>query len=166
MTQEEIYGTFHLVIIFEHRSCRGNNSRPGGAFIGYKQPQPWIRKIGFFVARQHGGHFCRFGPGGIRIGRCAANFSAVVCNLKNIGGLLSDLSWHPSMAECPLDRNLYLTGAQELRSGKSGPSPDPAKSWEVMARMPIENFLVAMAATLDGPAAEGKSATCSATKSG
>jgi alkyl sulfatase BDS1-like metallo-beta-lactamase superfamily hydrolase len=62
-------------------------------------------------------------------------------------------------AECPLDRNLYLTGAQELRSGKSGPSPDPAKSWEVMARMPIENFLIAMAASLDGPAAEGKDFT-------
>jgi alkyl sulfatase BDS1-like metallo-beta-lactamase superfamily hydrolase len=62
-------------------------------------------------------------------------------------------------AECPLDRNLYLTGAQELRSAKSGPSPDPAKSGEVMALMPIENFLIAMAATLDGPAAEGKDFT-------
>ncbi|MCK9364039.1 MAG: MBL fold metallo-hydrolase [Syntrophales bacterium] len=59
-------------------------------------------------------------------------------------------------AECPLDRNLYLTGAQELRSGKSGPSPEPVKSMELMAQMPIENFLIAMAATLDGPAAEGK----------
>jgi alkyl sulfatase BDS1-like metallo-beta-lactamase superfamily hydrolase len=59
-------------------------------------------------------------------------------------------------AECPLDRNLYLTGAQELRSGKNGPAPDPVKSMDVMARMPIENFLIAMAATLDGPKAEGK----------
>lgn len=59
-------------------------------------------------------------------------------------------------AESAIDRNLYLTGAQELRSGKNLPGPIPAKSIDLMAQAPMHNFLVAMAATLDGPAAEGK----------
>lgn len=59
-------------------------------------------------------------------------------------------------AESAIDRNLYLSGAQELRSGKNGPGPIPVKSIELMAQAPMNNFLVAMAASLDGPAAEGK----------
>lgn len=59
-------------------------------------------------------------------------------------------------AESAIDRNLYLTGAQELRSGENGFGPVPAKSVELMARIPMHNYLVAMAATLDGPAADGK----------
>jgi len=59
-------------------------------------------------------------------------------------------------AESAIDRNLYLTGAQELRSGKNGPGPDRVKSIDLMARIPMNNYLVAMAATLDGPSAEGK----------
>jgi alkyl sulfatase BDS1-like metallo-beta-lactamase superfamily hydrolase len=59
-------------------------------------------------------------------------------------------------AESGIERNWYLTAAQELRSGKNGPGPDPAKGIDLMVWMPIDNFLAAMAASLDGPAADGK----------
>ena len=59
-------------------------------------------------------------------------------------------------AESSIDRNLYLTGAQELRSGVNGSGPNRVKSIDLIARAPMNNFLVAMAATLDGQAAEGK----------
>ncbi len=59
-------------------------------------------------------------------------------------------------AESAIDRNWYLTAALELRTGKNGPGPDPAKGIDLMVWMPIDNFLAAMAASLDGPAADGK----------
>ena len=60
------------------------------------------------------------------------------------------------VAESAIERNLYLTGALELRSGKNGPGVNREKSFNWMLQTPIEKFLPAMEASLDGRAAEGK----------
>jgi len=60
------------------------------------------------------------------------------------------------MAESAIWRNFYLTGAQELRSGVAGTAPSPALAVNMLAWAPVESFLEAWAASLDGPRAEGK----------
>ena len=53
-------------------------------------------------------------------------------------------------------RNSYLTGADELRNGPPKKGINRALLIEMLQQTPIERFLEAMAAGLDGPAAEGK----------
>jgi len=60
------------------------------------------------------------------------------------------------MAEAATWRNSYLTAAAELRNGPPKKGVDRASFIEMLAQTPIERFLEAMAAGLDGPAAEGK----------
>jgi alkyl sulfatase BDS1-like metallo-beta-lactamase superfamily hydrolase len=60
------------------------------------------------------------------------------------------------MAEAATWRNSYLTAAAELRNGPPKKGVDRASFVEMLAQTPIERFLEAMAAGLDGPAAEGK----------
>lgn len=60
------------------------------------------------------------------------------------------------MAEAATWRNSYLTAAAELRNGPPKTGVDRSSFVEMLAQTPIERFLEAMAAGLDGPAAEGK----------
>jgi len=60
------------------------------------------------------------------------------------------------MAEAATWRNSYLTGAQELRNGPPTKGVSRAMMTEMLLQTPMERFLEAMAASLDGPAAEGK----------
>jgi alkyl sulfatase BDS1-like metallo-beta-lactamase superfamily hydrolase len=60
------------------------------------------------------------------------------------------------MAEAATWRNSYLTAAAELRHGPPQKGIDRTRFLEVLAHTPVERFLDAMAAALDGPAAEGK----------
>jgi alkyl sulfatase BDS1-like metallo-beta-lactamase superfamily hydrolase len=60
------------------------------------------------------------------------------------------------MAEASTWRNSYLTAAFELRNGPPAKGVNRSNFIEVLARTPIERFLDAMAAGLDGPAAEDK----------
>ena len=60
------------------------------------------------------------------------------------------------VAESGSWRNLYLTGAYELRNGPPQKGQDRTMLLDMLARTPIEPILDAMAAGLDGPAAEGK----------
>jgi len=53
-------------------------------------------------------------------------------------------------------RNSYLTGAAELRNGPPQKGVDRSYFIDALLQTPIERFLEAMAAGLDGPAAEGK----------
>jgi alkyl sulfatase BDS1-like metallo-beta-lactamase superfamily hydrolase len=53
-------------------------------------------------------------------------------------------------------RNSYLTAAVELRHGPPKKGVERASMLELLGQTPIERFLDAMAAGLDGPAAEGK----------
>jgi alkyl sulfatase BDS1-like metallo-beta-lactamase superfamily hydrolase len=59
-------------------------------------------------------------------------------------------------AEAATWRNSYLTAALELRNGPPAQGVDRSHFVEMMARTPTERFLEAMAAALDGPAAQGK----------
>ena len=52
-------------------------------------------------------------------------------------------------------RNFYLTGAQELRSGPPPRGPSRASVMDMLMQTPIEQFLTAMAASLNGPRADG-----------
>jgi alkyl sulfatase BDS1-like metallo-beta-lactamase superfamily hydrolase len=60
------------------------------------------------------------------------------------------------MSESATWRNSYLSGAQELRRGPPTKGVSKAMLVEMLAQTPTERFLEAMAAGLDGPAAEGK----------
>ncbi|WP_439821242.1 alkyl/aryl-sulfatase [Pseudomonas sp. HLG18] len=53
-------------------------------------------------------------------------------------------------------RNSYLTAAQELRNGPPAKGVRRSDLIELMKQTPTERFLEAMAASLDGPAADGK----------
>jgi alkyl sulfatase BDS1-like metallo-beta-lactamase superfamily hydrolase len=53
-------------------------------------------------------------------------------------------------------RNSYLTAAAELRNGPPAKGVDKAAMLDMLVQTPVERFLEAMAASLDGPAAEGK----------
>lgn len=60
------------------------------------------------------------------------------------------------VAEAATWRNSYLTAAAELRGGPPKQGINRAVFIDMLAQTPIERFLEAMAASLDGPAAEGK----------
>lgn len=60
------------------------------------------------------------------------------------------------MCESAIWRNSYLTAAKELRQGPPEKGFNPAKTLDIMENTPIQYFLEAMAANLNGPAAEGK----------
>ncbi len=53
-------------------------------------------------------------------------------------------------------RNAYLTGAQELRQGPPAKGVSKAAVIDLLLQTPMERFLEAMAASLDGSAAAGK----------
>jgi len=59
-------------------------------------------------------------------------------------------------AESATWRNAYLSGAQELRNGPPAKGMSKAGAIDLLLQTPMERFLEAMAASLDGPAAEGK----------
>ncbi|MFZ6657341.1 alkyl/aryl-sulfatase [Undibacterium sp. TJN19] len=59
-------------------------------------------------------------------------------------------------AEASTWRNSYLTAANELRNGPPKKGVNRASMIEMLSQTPIERFLEAMAAGLDGAAAEGK----------
>lgn len=56
-------------------------------------------------------------------------------------------------------RDVYLSGAWELRHGVAESALSRRAAAELLLNVPAEQFLVAMAARLDGPAAAGKTAT-------
>jgi alkyl sulfatase BDS1-like metallo-beta-lactamase superfamily hydrolase len=60
------------------------------------------------------------------------------------------------MSEAATWRNSYLTAASELRNGPPKKGIDRSGFIDMLSQTPIERFLEAMAAGLDGPAAEGK----------
>ena len=60
------------------------------------------------------------------------------------------------MAEAATWRNSYLTAAAELRNGPPKKGISRAGFIEMLMQTPVERFLEAMAAGLDGPAADGK----------
>ncbi|MDR3467853.1 MAG: alkyl sulfatase dimerization domain-containing protein [Xanthobacteraceae bacterium] len=60
------------------------------------------------------------------------------------------------MAEAATWRNSYLTAAAELRDGPPKAGIDRAALVDLLAQTPIERFLEAMAASLNGPSADGK----------
>jgi alkyl sulfatase BDS1-like metallo-beta-lactamase superfamily hydrolase len=60
------------------------------------------------------------------------------------------------VAEASTWRNSYLTAAMELREGPPKKGVDRSFLIDVLHQTPVERFLEAMAAGLDGPAAEGK----------
>ena len=60
------------------------------------------------------------------------------------------------MAESAIWRNSYLTAALELRNGPPKKGIDKSYVIDILMQTPTEYFLDAMAAALDGPAAEGK----------
>jgi alkyl sulfatase BDS1-like metallo-beta-lactamase superfamily hydrolase len=60
------------------------------------------------------------------------------------------------MAEAATWRNSYLTAAMELREGPPQKGIDRSFLIDMLQQTPIERFLEAMAAGLDGPAADGK----------
>ena len=60
------------------------------------------------------------------------------------------------MAEAATWRNSYLTAAAELREGPPKTGIDRSSLIDMLHQTPIERFLEAMAAGLDGPAADGK----------
>lgn len=60
------------------------------------------------------------------------------------------------MAEASTWRNSYLTAALELRNGPPAKGASKAMLMDMLLQTPIERFLEAMAAGLNGPKAEGK----------
>jgi alkyl sulfatase BDS1-like metallo-beta-lactamase superfamily hydrolase len=60
------------------------------------------------------------------------------------------------MSEAATWRNAYLTGALELRNGPPSKGMNKATMIEMLLQTPMERFLEAMAASLNGPSAEGK----------
>ena len=60
------------------------------------------------------------------------------------------------MSEAATWRNSYLTAAAELRNGPPAKGVSRAGFVEMLMQTPVERFLEAMAAGLDGPAADGK----------
>ena len=60
------------------------------------------------------------------------------------------------MSESAIWRNSYLTAAHELRQGPPKMGYNRAKAIDILENTPTEYFLEAMAASLDGPAAEDK----------
>ena len=59
------------------------------------------------------------------------------------------------VAESAIWRNFYLTGALELRTSRAGNGPDAALAVGMLGLAPVERYLDAMAAGLNGPKADG-----------
>jgi alkyl sulfatase BDS1-like metallo-beta-lactamase superfamily hydrolase len=53
-------------------------------------------------------------------------------------------------------RDVYLTGALELRAGVQGTNADPRRAVGLLRSTPVEQFLDSMTVRIDGPAADGK----------
>jgi alkyl sulfatase BDS1-like metallo-beta-lactamase superfamily hydrolase len=53
-------------------------------------------------------------------------------------------------------RDVYLTGALELRDGVQGTAADPRRAVGMLRSTPVERFLDSMTVRIDGPAADGK----------
>jgi len=53
-------------------------------------------------------------------------------------------------------RDVYLTGAHELRHGVSAPTLDLAQTTELLRHVPLGRFFDSMAARVDGPGADGR----------
>jgi alkyl sulfatase BDS1-like metallo-beta-lactamase superfamily hydrolase len=53
-------------------------------------------------------------------------------------------------------RDVYLTGALELRNGVQGTVAEPRHAVGLLRNTPVERFLDSMTVRLDGPAADGK----------
>ena len=53
-------------------------------------------------------------------------------------------------------RDVYLTGAYELRNGVQGNALDPRRAVGLLTNTPVESFLDSMSVRLDGPKADGK----------
>lgn len=53
-------------------------------------------------------------------------------------------------------RDVYLTGAYELRHGAEGAAFDPAAAAELLRHTPLDVLFTSMATRIDGPKAEGK----------
>lgn len=60
------------------------------------------------------------------------------------------------MSESATWRNSYLTGATELRQGPPAGGINRALVYDMLLQTPTERFLESMAASLDGPKADGK----------
>jgi alkyl sulfatase BDS1-like metallo-beta-lactamase superfamily hydrolase len=56
-------------------------------------------------------------------------------------------------------RDVYLTGALELRRGVTGSALDPAVAIDLLRNLPVSRFFDAMAVRLDGPKAAGRELT-------
>jgi alkyl sulfatase BDS1-like metallo-beta-lactamase superfamily hydrolase len=59
------------------------------------------------------------------------------------------------MAESAAWRNVYLTGALQLRQGAPAEGLSPPLLLDMVQHTPIERFLDRMAASIDGPRADG-----------
>jgi len=59
-------------------------------------------------------------------------------------------------AESGVWRDVYLTAAYELRHGKPKTGLVASGAWDMLKQIPISRFLDAMAASLNGPKADGK----------
>jgi alkyl sulfatase BDS1-like metallo-beta-lactamase superfamily hydrolase len=68
------------------------------------------------------------------------------------------------MAEAATWRNSYLTAALELRNGPPTKGASRAMVIDMLQQTPTKRFLEAMAAGLDGPAADGKNLKVSGSK--
>jgi alkyl sulfatase BDS1-like metallo-beta-lactamase superfamily hydrolase len=53
-------------------------------------------------------------------------------------------------------RDVYLTGAYELRNGIQGTAVDPRAAVGLLAHTPVERYLDSMSVRIDGPKADGK----------
>jgi len=53
-------------------------------------------------------------------------------------------------------RDVYLTGAYELRNGAQGSALDPSRAVGLLRNTSVEQFLDSMSVRLDGPGADGK----------
>ncbi len=62
-------------------------------------------------------------------------------------------------AESAAWRDVYLSGALELRGGRSSSPLEPAAAIELLRHLPLERFFDAMAARLNGPKAAGEKLT-------
>jgi alkyl sulfatase BDS1-like metallo-beta-lactamase superfamily hydrolase len=63
------------------------------------------------------------------------------------------------VAEAGPWRDVYLTGAYELRGGAPISALDPNRALDVLRHAPVENLLDSMAVRLEGPQADGKRMT-------
>ncbi len=77
-------------------------------------------------------------------------------NVKARGLLARTYDQLGYQSESGVWRNVYLTGAYELRHGAPDKGMDIASMYEVLKQTPLSRLFDSMAVRLDGPAAEGK----------